>query len=252
MVLANESRSWLTPSDKFRFSCRPGLPCFNSCCRNVNIFLTPADVFRMKRRLNMTSTEFLEKYTLQFVSQHTGLPVVLLKMQDDAEKSCPFVTPEGCAIYSDRPWSCRLYPLSYNNDQDYYEIIADPSVCLGFQEPKEWYLEDWLADQGVLFQREIDRLFNDALARLEFPRDKITNPQITQMIYLAAYDLDSFRRFVFETRFLKIFDVPPGLVQRIKTNDEELARLAFQWLRFGLADKNALPLRDEIFNVPTS
>jgi len=252
MALTNEQpRTIITPSDKFRFACRPGLKCFNSCCRNVNIFLTPADVFRMKRRLNMTSTEFLEKHTLQFVAPNTGLPVVLLKMRDDAEKTCPFVTPEGCSIYSDRPWSCRLYPLSYNNDEDYYEIIADPAVCLGFNEAKECFLEDWLADQGVLFQREIDRLFNDALARLEFPRDKITNPKITRMIYLAAYDLDAFRRFVFESRFLQIFDISPGLVERIKTNDEELARLALQWLRFGLADKNALPLRDEIFNVPT-
>jgi len=252
MALNSEQpRSFITLSDKFRFACRPGLKCFNSCCRNVNIFLTPDDVFRMKRRLNITSTEFLERYTLQFAVAKTGLPVVMLKMKDDPDKSCPFVTPEGCSIYSDRPWSCRLYPLSYNNDEDYYEIVADPSVCLGFSEAKECFLEDWLAEQGVLFQREIDRLFNEALARLEFPRDRITNPKITRIIHLAAYDLDAFRRFVFETRFLKIFDIPPALVERIKANDEELARLAFQWLRFGLADKNVLPLRDEIFNVPT-
>ena len=35
----------------FKFSCHPKVSCFNQCCRDVNIFLTPYDVLRMKKRL---------------------------------------------------------------------------------------------------------------------------------------------------------------------------------------------------------
>ncbi|HIE12316.1 MAG TPA: YkgJ family cysteine cluster protein [Desulfotomaculum sp.] len=237
--------------DKFRFACRPGLSCYTTCCRDISIFLTPNDVFRLKKHLDITSTEFLEKYTITFVAPNSGLPTVLLKMREDADKQCPFVTPEGCSVYKVRPWSCRMYPLSYDYNEDKYPVIADPSKCLGFQAEAEVFVEDWLVDQGVmfesvLFQPEIDRMFNDALARLEFPKDKITNPQITEMIYMASYDLDRFRRFVFESRFLQIFEIEPSVVERVKKDDEELARLAFLWLKFGISDRNALKIRDEV------
>ncbi|MEW6573818.1 MAG: YkgJ family cysteine cluster protein [Bacillota bacterium] len=245
------NRPVLALSDKFRFACRPGLPCFTTCCRDINIFLTPHDVYRLKKHLDITSTEFLEKYTITFVAPNSGLPTVLLKMRDDQDKQCPFVTPEGCSVYKVRPWSCRMYPLSYDYEEDKYPVIADPSKCLGFQEETERFVEDWLVEQGVmfesvLFQPELDRLFNDALARLDFPKDKITNPGITRMIHMASYDLDMFRRFVFESRFLQIFDIEPEVVERVKKDDEELARLAFLWLKFGMSDKNALKIKDEV------
>ncbi len=38
-----------TLDDKFKFSCHKELTCYNTCCRDVNIFLTPYDVLRMRR-----------------------------------------------------------------------------------------------------------------------------------------------------------------------------------------------------------
>ncbi len=75
-ILADYDR--LGPDDTFRFACRPGISCFNKCCGDVNIFLSPYDVLRMKRRLGITSTEFLEKYTLMPVNKEMKTPVVML------------------------------------------------------------------------------------------------------------------------------------------------------------------------------
>jgi len=36
----------LTRDDTFTFACHPGVSCFNQCCRDVNIFLTPYDIIR--------------------------------------------------------------------------------------------------------------------------------------------------------------------------------------------------------------
>ncbi|MCK7466805.1 MAG: YkgJ family cysteine cluster protein [Desulfosudis oleivorans] len=38
-------------------------------------------------------------------------PDVLLRMAENAEKTCPFLTPEGCRVYPDRPDTCRTFPL---------------------------------------------------------------------------------------------------------------------------------------------
>ena len=81
-------------------------------CGDVNIVLTPYDVLRLKRRLGIYSTELLQRYSVRPFTKEQQLPVVLLRMQDDQPgKPCPFVTPQGCGVYEDRPWPCRMYPV---------------------------------------------------------------------------------------------------------------------------------------------
>ena len=72
----------------------------------------------MKRRLGMTSGEFLEKYTLMPVHKDMKTPVVMLRMNDDEAKTCPFLTDAGCGVYADRPWPCRMYPLGLAAQKD--------------------------------------------------------------------------------------------------------------------------------------
>jgi hypothetical protein len=49
-----------------RFRCRKDIDCFNACCKNIDIMLTPYDIVRLKTRLGITSTEFLREYTEPF------------------------------------------------------------------------------------------------------------------------------------------------------------------------------------------
>jgi hypothetical protein len=44
--------------DKFKFACKQAFKCFTKCCADVNIFLTPYDILRMKKRLNIKSGQF--------------------------------------------------------------------------------------------------------------------------------------------------------------------------------------------------
>ena len=101
----------LAEGETFAFTCHPGVPCFNSCCADVNIVLTPLDVLRMARRLGMNTLEFLETHTSNPITKDLQIPMVMLKMKDADGKPCPFVGDEGCTVYEDRPWACRMYPL---------------------------------------------------------------------------------------------------------------------------------------------
>ncbi len=65
----------LKSTDKFCFSCHDGLACFKQCCRDINIFLTPYDVLRLKQCLGMDSGEFLEKHTHVLWAPGSGFPV---------------------------------------------------------------------------------------------------------------------------------------------------------------------------------
>jgi len=100
---ALKGRRQLAKDETFCFGCNPDVPCFTDCCRDITIMLTPVDVLRMARRLDITTEDFLNKHCLLPITKELHLPVVMLKMGDDEKKRCTFVTEKGCGIYEDRP-----------------------------------------------------------------------------------------------------------------------------------------------------
>lgn len=240
----------LSPDDSFRFACHDGLDCYTRCCRDITIFLTPYDILRLKNALGLSSQEFLRKYTLSVVGT-TGLPAVVLKLQDDAGRSCPFVTPQGCRVYSNRPWSCRIYPLQPEStkitekaNRQFYSIMDVP-LCLGLSEEKVSTVSEWMKEQGIPAYLEMEKPFKKITMNEFLSGKKIENQKIRDMVYMACYDLDRFRRFVFESTFLKRFETDPDEVDQIKQDDVALYRFAMKWLEYGLIGQRVLKLKPE-------
>ena len=243
----------LDPDSKFKFSCHNGLECFGKCCGNVNIFLTPYDVLRMRKALNLPSEEFLEKYTLPLILQQQQLPVALLKMGDDENKKCPFVTTDGCMIYEDRPWACRMYPLGLASSKtetggEEFCFIADKdSLCLGFNEDREWTVGKWLTDQDVAVYNKKSESYMQLTLHKSFQDGKGIGPSKVQMFYQSCYDLDKFRSYLFESKFFSLFDIEDGLIEKIKTDDGELLDFGITWLRFALFGENTVKVKDSVW-----
>lgn len=239
-------------NNTFSFACHPGLPCFTECCRDLRLVLTPYDILRLKNRLGLTSGNFLDQYTDVKAGEHNGFPAVLLKMQENERRTCPFVTATGCRLYEDRPGACRIYPIgrassrTQGQDQarEFYFVVKE-THCLGFNEPDQWTVENWGLDQGLKPYSFFNDLWTGIITRKGSlgPAENISKKM--QMFFMACYNLDQFRRFVFESTFLGRFDVPEETVKRMKTDDEELLRLALQWLKFSLFGEKGLPLRQE-------
>ena len=54
------------------------------------------------------------------------------------------------------------------------------------------------------------------------------------LFVMASYDLDTFWRFVFESSFLKRFDVDEKKIKSIKSDEEKLLKFAMEWLKYAL------------------
>ncbi|MGQ9570664.1 MAG: YkgJ family cysteine cluster protein [Thermodesulfovibrionales bacterium] len=228
---------------KFKFSCHKGLSCFNTCCNDVNIFLTPYDVLRMRRSLWISSGEFLKRYTFTLLGEE-GLPLIVLKMMEDENKTCPFVTPDGCSIYEDRPWSCRMYPVfPVSSKEEEFLIKEDPS-CLGFQEEKQWTVEGWKKDQGIDIYDKMNEHYKKITLHDYFQKGNKLDSGKAKLLYKACYDLNEFRRFLFETRFFDIYDVEKEVIEKIKQEEEELLSFGYRWVRFSLFSEDTLKLKD--------
>lgn len=247
--------SVLKAEDSFRFACHSGLDCFTRCCRDTTIFLTPYDIIRMKNALRMSSEIFLKAYTVTLINKDSGLPVVMLKMSKDEQKSCPLVTPQGCKIYQDRPWACRIYPLHPESTKitekagwEYYSVMDVP-FCLGFFENKVLTVSQWKEEQGISIYQEMENLFKKITMNEFLSGQKIRNKKIQEMFYMASYDLDRFRRFVFESKFLKTFEVDQETIETIKTDDLALLKFALKWLEYGLIGQHVLKVKPEVMKA---
>jgi Fe-S-cluster containining protein len=231
--------------DSFQFHCGADVDCFTRCCQDISIVLTPYDVLRLKRALEMDSSEFLRQHTLQPFTKEQKIPAVLLKM--DAEtRRCPFVTDAGCGVYADRPWACRMYPLGVaeprtttDTDRRFHFLIRD-DMCHGHGCGSRVSVRDWIAGQGIDDYDMMGRSFTELMLHRFWDADTPLTPDKIDMYFTACYDLDRFRRFVFDTKFLSMFDVDEARVEAMRTDDEELLEFAMQWLRFCLFGEKSM------------
>ncbi len=233
----------LGPDDSFGFGCNSDLECFNKCCRDINLFLTPYDILRMKRRLKISSREFLKIYTFPLFPVEIGHPVILLKMIPDETKNCPFVGEKGCLIYDDRPWSCRSFPLEPAAGMQPPEFsIVKRDFCLGFGGGKATYtVQKWRQTQSVAFYEEMNNEWKRVTHHENFGTRNLLKGRDRDIFFLGSYDIDGFRDLVFKGDFLRYFDVEKAALKSVKSNEIELLRLAFKWLRCTLF--NELTLR---------
>lgn len=241
----------------FSFQCDRELACFTKCCHNLHIYLTPFDILRMKHRLELSSAEFLNLYTVPDVIPGTELPIPVLKTLDEPENPCPFVRKDGCIIYEDRPVSCRYYPVGagiFHNrdeatDERFFAMIKEPH-CLGHGMAAERTVAEWLNDQGVKPYEEKNAGWVDIILRRKSLGPFITLPDNTlKMFFMASYNLDVFRIFVLESVFLNVYDVPEELVERLKTDDEALLAFAYDWMQTTLLGARKIPLKKKTATV---
>lgn len=240
----------LTLDTQFKFRCHKGMGCFTKCCSNIAIMLTPYDIVRLKNRLGISSGEFLNNYTYIDIDEKTSHPFVFLKMNEDAERKCPFVTAEGCTVYSDRPANCRYYPVGQASlkkmddkinepiTEEFYFFIKEPH-CLGFNEDAEWTIKSWRDDQGVDVYDDMNRGWKEILFRRNLPGHSLDEKK-QKAFYMACYDVDRFRRFVFESKFLEMFDVDEKTLEKIKSDEIELMKFGFEYTKYILMMEETL------------
>lgn len=223
--------------EPFRFACHSGVPCFNECCRDLNQFLTPYDILRLKKALGLSSTEFLEQYTLQHTGPESGLPVITLKPKESKRLTCPFVSPEGCRVYADRPGSCRMYPLARlasrsretGNITEHYALLKEPH-CRGWEEDKSQTVREWLESQGLPeYNRMNDRMMEIISLKNQASKGPLDLTQ-RHLFHMACYDVDRFRETAFEQGLLENLSLDRTEIDRLRHDDFHLLDAALSWI----------------------
>jgi uncharacterized protein len=239
----------LGPKDAFCFACHPGVPCFTRCCRDADMYLYPYDLIRLKQRLGISSGELLQKHTLTAYRDNPHFPSVMLKMSCEADKRCPFLDESGCRVYADRPFSCRAYPLeravarsSDGKNRTACWFVARHDHCKGHEQTKQWQVQAWLQDQQLEDYNDMNDLWvdMDSLFRRNPWGEKGVESPALKMAFMACFNVDTFRSFIFESTFLSRFTLPENRIQVLEENDVELMKFGFDWVRYFLTGQGPL------------
>ena len=234
----NDSITKIEVDEPFRFACSPAVACFNECCRDLNQFLYPYDILRLKNGLKLSSGKFLERYTTQHIGPESGLPIVAIKPTGAAGLTCPFVTEKGCSVYSDRPASCRTYPLMRAVSRDrksgmvneHFMLLKEPH-CLGFDAANSQTVQQWINDQEV----GIYNHFNDQMLEIiHLKNQQQAGPldlKSRHLFYEALYDLDRFKTRAFKTDLFDNLDVDPQKLVDANSDDTALLEVAMGWVK---------------------
>ena len=244
----------LTANSRFKFRCHKGVKCFTACCSNIHIVLPPYDLLRLRKRLGLTTEDFINKYCEIEILAKTLLPVITIKMLNDEKKSCPFLTPEGCTVYEDRPNICRYYPVGMatlrkkdaEGGKDEFYFMTKEEHCKGFEEDKEWTIGEWRKDQEADLHDDMNRGWMEILIKKksfgekEFPEIK------NQMFFMVSTNTDDLREFVFGSSVLETYDIPQERIEKVRTDDAELLKLGYEWLRSAMFAEQTLKIRDGV------
>jgi Fe-S-cluster containining protein len=229
----------LDGSAPLQFRCRKGIACWNACCSNIDIALTPVDIVRLKQRLGLSSHEFLAQHTVPYEMEKDGIAGVKIRPVDGGT-ACRWMTPEGCSVYEDRPTACRYYPVALLSmrkqdesvDRQSYAIVREDH-CLGHAEPCTRSIDDYRAEQGVVEYDDAARGWRQLNLKKKSSGPTIGKPskRSLELFFMTCYDVDRFRAFVASDAFSQIYDVPPDELRAVLEDDLQLLQFGYRFLR---------------------
>jgi Fe-S-cluster containining protein len=243
----------LSENAVIQFRCHKDIDCFNACCKNIDIMLTPYDILRLKRRLGITSTEFLRQYTEPFEFGKNSVGGVKYKPKEGTNE-CQFVTGEGCSVYEDRPTACRYYPVGLlstrrqdeNFDRSSYAMVQEDH-CHGHFEDRKLTIAEYRKDQGLEEYDELGRAWRQLILKVKSAGPAIGNMSKTSLkfFFMACYDLDRFREFVRSEGFSTVYDVDKDTMDKLLTDDIALMQFGDRTIRQIMFAEESIPLKKD-------
>ena len=191
------------PKDTFKFGCNQ---CGNCCTGKMDIMLTPYDIFRIAKGLNITGEEVADKYLSFHIGAESKFPIAMIKFKKPHPffplQVCPFINimngkPEAkCSVHAFKPFNCAIYPLGRVSKIDVktgvaeFEYIVQGPDCQ-CDKTQEHTLEDWLKMFSLEESEKVSLEWTNFLAEATRVTRKVSDLRLemAEMIYNVLVQL---------------------------------------------------------------
>ena len=126
-ILQNRDKMLIGIDDKFQFNCNQ---CGKCCMNREDILCTPKDVFRISKKLGISTYDFIKRYCDSYLGDTSHMPIVRI-VPHDAAGHCPLLKNNKCVVHECKPVVCAMYPIGRT-------ICIDTSV----KNPKDMNVKD--------------------------------------------------------------------------------------------------------------
>ena len=184
--------------DKFHFSCKQ---CGKCCTEREDILLSPHDLFRAAKKLNMTPDEFVKEYCDSYVGDTSKMVLVRLRPRGTI-KRCPMLKDRKCSIHDVKPMVCAMFPIGRGFQLDpkkpsdeqisveNIQFIFNGATC-GNKE--EHTVREWFETFGIPIKDEIFVEWHKAISAIgevtQYAEKTGTSEKLLNLIYTVIYGM---------------------------------------------------------------
>lgn len=226
-IIENFETMKIGVDDTFKFHCTM----CGDCCRNrEDIILSPKDVYRMSRELDLVPPELVERYCETYVGMDSRIPVVRLAPRG-ADRQCPLLREDQrCSVHKAKPTVCAMFPIgrclmvetgpaavsNLTSGQTQY-IFSDPGCG---DDSEEHTVREWLGEFDIQAEDAFFVKWNQLILtlsrqykELEKTLDGHTMEMLWKVTFVGlylSYDTDRDFMLQFEENaqaFLRFLDV---------------------------------------------
>lgn len=159
----------LGPDDSFSFKCSE----CGKCCRNrEDIILTPLDLFKMSKHLNLSNAEFINQYCDYYVGDSSRLPILRLRPRE-YRKTCPLNNKGLCIVHKVKPIVCALFPLARftSKETENFQYALQPVECGSRSESHT--VREWLESFNIVAEESLSKLWHERMFEIIGKTDQI-------------------------------------------------------------------------------
>lgn len=106
-IAENFDKMKIGPDEPFQFHCTE---CGKCCIHREDILLSPKDLFRAAKALNMTIPAFFQTYCECYAGADSRVPIVRLLPRGSVRR-CPLLKDRHCMIHKAKPAVCAMFPV---------------------------------------------------------------------------------------------------------------------------------------------
>ena len=106
-IVDNYDKLHIGVDEPFRFHCTM---CGKCCINREDILLSPRDLYRVSRELQLTPSDFVNQYGETYIGSDSRLPIVRLRPRGSI-KRCPLLKDRKCSVHRAKPSVCAMFPI---------------------------------------------------------------------------------------------------------------------------------------------
>jgi hypothetical protein len=119
--------------------------------------------------------------------------------------------------------------LTPDGVQDHY-FCRRLDYCQGFDAGADWTVASWMADQGFTEYDQGRRDWLEILLKAGVTEKLVVDALVQDLFAILAYDLDRFRRLVFDPVFLEAYNLKAEAMEDLRTDDLAFLKFSYRCL----------------------